>query len=477
MKILLAATEAVPFCKTGGLADVVGALSQKLGVAGHDVCLFLPKYRAVQSAALPGGLTQSLSVPLGASAVPVSLRYMQYKSVSVYFVDCPPLFDRDGLYVADDGHDHPDNDLRFSVFCRAVLEGAKAVGFKPDVVHLHDWQTGLVPAYLKRHYKDDPFFASTSTVFTIHNIAYQGNFPGDSAAKAGFGPEDLTSDKFEYYGQFSFLKAGLVSADLLSTVSPTYAGEIQASSERGFGMEGLLQRRSADLAGILNGIDLEVWNPEKDPYLPVRYGAANSAEGKAACRKSLLADCGLDGTKDLPLVGIVSRLDRQKGLDLAIAALEPRLDFCRVAVLGSGDPSLRAAFQDLARRRPDAVVFREGFDDPFAHQLYAASDLFLMPSRFEPCGLGQMIAMRYGSVPVVAQTGGLADTISEPGNGFLCRPDDAQDLGRALDRALTARAGAGWGALRAAAMACDLSWEKSVQRYVELYRRAQAGRA
>jgi starch synthase len=470
MKILLAASESVPFCKTGGLADVVGALSRKLGAAGHDVRLFLPKYRAVSG--LPRQESaQALAVSLGPQRIDAGLRSVQWGPVSVHFIDCPPLFDREGLYTVS-GKDHPDNDLRFSLFSKAVLEGAKAIGFKPDVIHCHDWQTALIPAYLKRHYASDPFFSSTACVLTIHNIAYQGLFPAEAAAKAGFEQADMTPERFEYFGKFSFLKAGLVTADILSTVSPTYAGEIQGP-ERGFGMEGVLSARKADLNGILNGIDIESWDPGRDPALPERFTAADWRRGKESNRRALSAECGLAGP-DLPLIGIVSRLDHQKGLDLAIAALTPRLERCRLVVLGDGDPALRQSFKDLARRRPGAVHFHSGFDDPFARRVYAGSDLFLMPSRFEPCGLGQLIAMRYGAVPVVSRTGGLADTVSEGpgGNGFLCAAGDAEDLERALDRALAAVRGASWDALVARAMGGDFSWERSVALYVELYRRA-----
>lgn len=476
MRILIAASEAVPFCKTGGLADVVGALAQKLGSAGHDVCLFLPKYRAVSAAPLQTGLAQPLEVPLGGSPVHVTLRYMQHRKASVYFLECPPLFDRDGLY-GDGGVDHPDNDLRFSLFSRAVLAGAKAVGFKPDIVHSHDWQTALVPAYLEKLRKSDPFFAGAASVLTLHNMAYQGQFPAASAARAGFGPEDMAPERFEFYGKFNFLKAGLVTADALTTVSPNYAVEIQG--ERGFGLEGILSARKESLHGILNGIDLEVWNPERDALLPARFSADDWRDGKRACRRALFEECGLS-RPELPLIGIVARLDRQKGLDLGIEALRPRLDRARVACIGDGDPALRAAFSKLAEERPEAVCFRPGFDEGFAHRVYAGSDLFLMPSRFEPCGLGQLIAMRYGAVPVVSRTGGLADTVREaaegdkPANGFVASPDDAADLGRALDRAL-ARCEAGTlGALAEAGLRGDYSWERSTERYLRLY--AELGR-
>ena len=481
MKILLAASEAVPFCKTGGLADVVGALSRHLGLLGHEVLLFLPKYRAVEAAGLTDEPALPLAVPLGAGTVQASLRRAQRQPFSVCFIDHPPFFDREGLYVHG-GRDYADNDARFILFCRGVLEGAKTLGFRPDVIHAHDWQAALIPAYLKRGYRRDPFFAGTASILTIHNMAYQGNFPEESLALAGFSAEDFVPEKFEYYGNFSFLKAGLACADALTTVSPTYAREIQESPERGFGMEGLLRARSADLHGVLNGIDLEIWSPETDEHLARRYGSGDFERGKAACKAALQRDCGLAASPETPVVGIISRLDYQKGLDLAIQALEPRLKACQLVVLGSGDRMLQESFASLSRRHPGRVFFHSGFDDPFAHRLYAGADIFLMPSRFEPCGLGQMIAMRYGTVPVASRTGGLADTVFEDSagnrraNGFLAEPGDALDLGRALDRALKARAQRSWAGRARVAMGGDFSWTNSVGCYLELYRRAATGK-
>ena len=477
MKILVAAGEAVPFCKTGGLADVVGALTQRLGALGHDVCLFLPKYRAIHAASLDGGISQPIKVPLAGGMVEAGLTFLHRRGVSVYFVDYPLYFDREGMY-GNAGKDHEDNDRRFALFSRAILEGAKAIGFKPDVIHLHDWQTGLAAAHLKRHYKNDPHFAGTGCVFTIHNMAYQGNFPRAALEVGGFGPEDWSSEGLEYYGQVSYLKAALVHADKLSTVSPTYATEIQSSPDRGFGLEGLLGRRSKDLRGILNGIDLETWDPSRDASLPRRYSPADAAAGKAACKEALQRECGLDIRGYRPLIGVVSRLDYQKGLDIALGALEPRLDRCQLVMLGTGDPSLTEMFAALERRRAGSVHFHRSFDEAFAHRVYAASDIFLMPSRFEPCGLGQMLAMRYGAVPLASRTGGLVDTVYEessegrPANGFLCAPGDGADLARALDRALEAARGPQWGARLKAGMMGDFSWDRSVEHYLDLFREA-----
>jgi len=477
MKILQAASEAFPFCKTGGLADVVGTLSQKLGAAGHDVVLFLPKYRAVESAALQGGMSYPLEIPLGSGSVPVSLRYMQWRSVSVQFIDCPPLFDRDGIYGLD-GRDHADNDVRFAIFSRAVLEGAKAMGFKPDVIHLHDWQTALVATYLKTLYAQDPFFASP-TILTLHNLAYQGVFPARSFLQAGFAKPDF--QKARVAKGYSFLKAGLGHADWLTTVSPAYSREMQTPAG-GAGLQALLRRRRDRLVGILNGIDLDCWNPQRDGFLPRRY-AANDTAGKKACKKKFLSDCGVRSAKGVPLVGMIARLDRQKGWDIALAVMGARLKRCRFVAIGEGEAALAAAAARLARNHSGAACFYNGYSEERAHRLYAAADILLMPSRFEPCGLGQMIAMHYGCVPVVARTGGLLDTVREtpgaglPANGFLAKPGDVRDFGRALDRALTAYASPAWTSLVRAGMQGDFSWDRSLKSYLDLYAdAANAGR-
>ncbi len=478
MNILIAASESVPFCKTGGLADVVGVLTQLLAnQLGHKVALFLPRYRAVNGTpfslkSLPG----QYWIPLGEGMERAGLLHAAWGKADVYFVDNPKYFDRDELYKTKAG-DYPDNDERFIFFSRAVLEGAKFIGFRPDVIHCHDWQTALMPAYLKTHYHIDAFYVRTGTVLTIHNIAYQGLFSKDALFLAGFGWADFTPDKLEYYGGVNFLKAGLVYADALTTVSPTYAREIQGSAEYGRGLEGLLKFRSSDLHGILNGIDTETWNPETDPHLAGRFGLERLAAGKAEAKRALQSAAGLDPA-DVPLVGIVSRFDPQKGLDLAIEALDALLGAAafQLAVLGTGDLVLHEGFDRLARRHAGRVVFRTGFDEPFAHQIYAASDIFLMPSRFEPCGLGQMIAMRYGAVPVVVRTGGLADTVFEEGarpNGFVAAAPTADAIRAALGRALAAYGDrARWTALSRNAASGDYSWERSVLRYQELYEQA-----
>lgn len=479
MDILFAAGEAVPFCKTGGLADVVGALGQALGRMGHRVCLFLPAYRAVEETGRPlKRVSGRYWVPVGEQTVPATLLAMDWGAATAYFVEHPGYFHRDGLYQ-ESGKDYEDNDERFVFFARAALEGAKYVGFKPEVVHAHDWQAGLLPAYLKTLYRTDGFYARAASVITIHNIAYQGMFSKDALFLAGFGWADFTPERLEYYGGFNFLKAGLVFADVLTTVSPTYASEIRSSPDFGRGLEGVLRHRSSDLVGILNGIDTRAWDPATDPRLARNFGPSDARAGKAANKAALRKECGL-ASGEGPLLGIVSRLDLQKGLDVVLA-LVPRLleRGVQLAVLGTGDSQLQQGFARAAVRHRKAVHFRADFDEPFAHRVYAASDLFLMPSRFEPCGLGQLIAMRYGALPVVTRTGGLADTVREapaegPANGFAASRCSPEEYGAALDRALDAWADSkAWEAMMANAMGRDSSWERSAGLYVDVYRRAE----
>lgn len=484
MNILLASSEAVPFCKTGGLADVAGALAQVLARLGHRVALFLPRYRSVTGAGLPlEFLPGSFPVPIGDGAKRVRLARARWGPAEAYFVDCPVYFDRPGLY-GEKGQDYADNDERFILFSRAVLEGAKFAGFKPDALHCHDWQTALIPAYLKFPYSIDAFYARAATVLTLHNIAYQGSFPKETLFLAGFGWSDFTPERLEFYGGFNFLKAGLVTSDILTTVSPTYAREIQAGPEFGRGMEGVLKHRSSDLHGVLNGIDVEAWNPGTDCALEKNYGPKDWTQGKAACKKSLRAQCGLQG-QDGPLIGVVARLDPQKGLDLALEVLPAFLDArdgMQLAVLGTGEPALAEGYEKLALRFPGRAHFCGKFDETLAHRIYAGSDLFLMPSRFEPCGLGQMIAMRYGTLPVVTRTGGLADTVtdvsetSRPANGFVAAQATVEPLRKALETARqTFLERPAWSRLVKNAMGGDYSWRRSAQTYVELYSKA-AGR-
>ena len=476
MKILIAASEAFPFCKTGGLADVTGALSQVFSRAEDtEVVLFLPRYRNVGGGAFSlkaaGG---SFLIPVGNRVETATMSRVQWGKVAVYFIENPKYFDRPGIYRTATG-DYEDNDERFLFFSRAVLEGAKFIGFKPDIIHCHDWQTGLVPAYLRTLYRIDSFYAKTASVYTIHNIAYQGMFPKETLLKAGFSWQDFTPERLEYYGGINFMKAALVFADLVTTVSPTYASEIQYRPEFGHGMEGVLKRRTSDLFGILNGIDEEIWDPATDTFLERGYELKSFQRGKAAAKKALQKELGLEENKDLILAGVVSRLDRQKGLDVLLRTAPEFLEKMQFVVLGAGDPGLSDAFTALAAANPKRVAFKSGFDEELAHRIYGGSDIFVMPSRFEPCGLSQMIAMRYGSLPVVTRTGGLKDTVfynGEPkdSNGFAIDNADELQLKSVLGHIVSLYAWReNWNLMVKNAMRGDYSWGKSAEAYLKLF--------
>jgi starch synthase len=399
--------------------------------------------------------------------------------VPVYFVDAPKYFDRDGLYRDGNKVDFSDNDDRFILFSRAVLETAKALDFRPDIVHANDWQTGLIPAYLETLYLLDAFFLPTASVFTVHNIAYQGVFPKNTLFRAGFSWSDFTPDRLEFFDQVNFLKAGLVFAHGLNTVGPTYAREISSNPVFGRGMEGILSLRK-DFIGILNGLDRRIWNPSKDPHLARSFTSANLAARKD-CKTDLQREAGLDPDSRAPLLGMVSRMDPQKGVDIILEILEGFLkEGIQAVFLGSGDPEKKEALRGLAKKHPGRAAVVEGFNDPMAHKIYGGADLFLMPSLFEPCGLGQMIALRYGCVPVVTPTGGLLDTV-EPFNGekhtgvgFMAQRPEASAYRQALAEAVSLYRSdpAAWRGLQQRGMSLDFGWGKSVEAYVALYERA-----
>jgi starch synthase len=482
MKILLAAGEAVPYCTTGGLGDVVSALAIALKKNRHDVRIVLPKYRAVsEEVHRLKPLNLRLTLPLGDGYETASLWETRLaRDIPVYFIDAPKYFDRDGLYLDEKGSNFPDNDERFIVFSRGVLETAKALDFRPDVIHCHDWQTGLVPAYLQTVYRIDSFFIPTATVFTIHNIAYQGLFPKNTLFLAGFSWADFTPTRLEFYGQVNFLKAGLVFAHILNTVSPTYSREVQSGPVHGCGMEGILKARAGDFFGVLNGIDMREWDPAKDGHIVQKYSAKTPAR-RAPCKADLQSFCGLEADPRAPLIGIVSRLDALKGHDMTLGTIEEFLeDGCQLSVLGQGDKSLEESFRNLAGRFPGRAAYCSDFNETLAHKIYAGSDIFLMPSRFEPCGLSQLIAMRYGSVPVVTPTGGLLDTVSpfdeshKDGVGFVAAGLDTVSVRSALRQAVSLYRGepAVWRALMARAMSSSFGWSESVEKYLELFRLA-----
>ena len=484
MRVVHLASEVAPFCKTGGLGDVVGALPAALVDAGDvDAATFLPLHRAVKEWLGTRGADVRdtevrVAVPLGAGHVAV--RFLELASsggARTYFADAPALFDRPGLYG------HGDDGLRYAAFSRAVLLAATPLlGGPPDLLHAHDWQTALAPVYLEARRPKE--LARTRSVLTIHNLAYQGIVDTDLLPLLDLDPGLLRFDIMEFHGALSFLKGGIVACDAVTTVSPSYAREI-LSPTFGCDLDAHLRVHAPKLAGILNGLDVDHWDPATQPALPRSFSAADPT-GKAACRSSVLEEMGLVDDPESPVLGVVSRFTGQKGLDLVcdvIPALVRR--GARLLVLGTGEAALEGRFAALARRHPAHVALRVGFDAALAHRIVAASDMFLVPSRFEPCGLTQMQAMRYGAVPIVHAVGGLRDTVADTGDerlmtgegqGFRFEHPTAEGLMWATDRAIARwrHDRQGWARLVRAVMEQDLSWRQPARAYLDLYERVLA---
>jgi len=468
MKILFASAEVAPFSKTGGLGDVAGALPRALAARGHEVVVATPLYGGVDRGALR---TASVAIP-GAT-----LLEAEVGGARLLFVENEALFGRPGVY-GEGGEAYADNAERFAFFSRCLLPIAATRGPEGvDILHLNDWQTALAALELAR--RKGAGAGLTRSVFTIHNLGYQGIFPKDAVDRLGIGWDAFTPDGLEFYDQVNFLKAGLAFSDLVTTVSPTYAREIQGP-EQGFGLDGMLRSRADRLTGILNGVDYREWSPDVDPHLPARYSMADPA-GKRACRAALLRELGIDAPPGVMVIGIVSRFAAQKGFDLLLEAL-PRLLEREVAfaILGSGEKRYEHWLERAAAASGGRVGLRTGFDEGLAHRIYAGSDAFLMPSLYEPCGLSQLYALRYGSVPIVRRTGGLADTVSQAtrdeGTGFLFDDFSAAAILAAVDEARVWFADPpAWERIRKRGMAQDFSWDAAASNYEGAYRRAMRG--
>lgn len=474
LKVFVVASEAVPLVKTGGLGDVAGSLPPELSDLGQDVTILIPAYRGIDRRRYPlisEGIV--LKVPMGDGFVRGNvLRSDAIPGVTVRLIDQPDLFGRKGIY-GDDEVDYPDNGVRFGFFSKAVLELIKHEESPPDIIHCNDWQTAMIPVFLRTTYADDPFFSDVRTVFTIHNIAYQGIFRPEILRRIRL-PIGLftTEGGLEFYGDVSFLKGGILFSDAITTVSPTYCREIQ-TAEYGYGMEGVLRSRADDLKGIRNGIDIIEWNPAMDTMLPesIRSG---SREEKEEAKRALLVECGLAFREDVPVVGVVSRLAAQKGYDLVEEIADEILVMdIQMVVLGVGEKKYEKLFERLRDDYVGKVFVNFTFDNRLAHMIYGGSDMFLMPSRYEPCGLGQMIALRYGTIPIARKTGGLADTIvDEDGrrNGFLFTEPSGPALLKAFRRAYqTFQDREAWLEIMSRAMEGDYSWKASAYQYLDLY--------
>jgi starch synthase len=469
MKVLFCVAEAVPFAKTGGLADVAGALPAALRRHGIDVRVVMPCYRGIaRDGFQPLGRVESTIA--GQTFVATIWQGSFPNGTPVYLVDVPELFDRAGLY-GEGGRDYDDNLLRFAFFGRAAVT-LMTEFWQPDVVHCHDWHAALIPAYLRMARHPMP------TLFTVHNLAHQGIFPAEQFPLAGLPDEAFVMDGVEFYGRVNVMKAGLIWSHLLSTVSETYAREIQ-TEEYGMGLDGLLRARSADLFGVLNGVDYSQWDPTVDVHIAARY-SADDLSGKAKCKAALQQELGLPDNAYRPLIGTVARLVAQKGFDLVSAALERIVATgAQVVILGTGDPAYEETFREASRRWPQQVRAVIGFDEGLAHRIEAGADIFLMPSKFEPSGLNQLYSLRYGTVPVVRRTGGLADSIVDvtpeslrlgTANGFVFDAYTPDALTATVGRALAAYRDPGlWRWIQQVGMRADFSWDRSADKYRVLY--------
>jgi starch synthase len=479
MKILFVASEGLPYSKTGGLADVIEGLPRALRELGHEIVVLLPRYRGNKASSV---LISSVTIALGNQLrFPAIVEGKPIEGVRYCFVDDPEYFDRAQLY-GDRSGDYPDNAERFAEFSRAAIEFVKRI-WLPDVIHCHDWQTALVPVLLRTQHATDPAVRSLPSVLTIHNLAYQGVFPRTALETIGLPPQLFTMDALEFYGRMNFLKGGLIYADYLTTVSRRYAKEIQ-TPEYGAGLEGVIRNRGDRLVGILNGVDYSAWSPEADSFIAQNYSVHNLA-GKKACKKDILAQYKLpEDNLDRPLAAIISRFVDQKGFDLIISiADELARENMSIVALGTGLPVYEKAMKAFAEKHPGKVAVKVGFDNALAHKIEAGADIFLMPSRFEPCGLNQIYSLRYGTVPVVRATGGLDDTVQNfdgsngQGTGFKFEEYTGEQLLDAVRRALAVyRNQQAWHTLQANGMAKDFSWKTSAASYVTLYEAARRSR-
>jgi starch synthase len=485
LSILFLSSEVDPFAKTGGLADVSGALPQSIKELHHEIRIMMPSYGSIdERKSKLHNMTRlrEVEVPVGAKSLLASVKSSfisnNHVKVQVYFLDNPSLFGRSGLYVHPETmKDYPDNDERFIFFSRGVLEILKKMGWQPDIIHCNDWQTGLVPAYLKTIYSRDPFYKNMRTVFTIHNMAYQGVFPKSSFSKTSLPPELLSEDGLQAENSMNLLKSGLVFADMITTVSEKYAHEIQSSDEYGFGLQDVLNKRKNDLAGIVNGIDYNVWNPSVDESIPRKYDF-KSIELKVENKKALLAKMGLTFNQKIPVIGIISRLADQKGFDLIREALAEMMKLrLHFVILGTGEKHYHKMFESAAKKYPENIAVDLSFNNDLAHLIEAGSDMFLMPSRYEPCGLNQLYSLKYGTVPIVRATGGLDDTIEEynpatgRGTGFKFEKYDSREMLQAIQHAVHMYDDpANWKKIIKNGMAKDFSWASSAKKYLRLYR-------
>jgi len=479
LKILFASSEVFPFAKTGGLADVSASLPAAISSLGYQVRVIMPMYRSVMEGNFElKPLEKSLELSFRGRLLKDKIFYSEIgRNLLIYFIKRDEFFDRDMLYGTSKG-DFPDNADRFIFFSKGILDLCKLTGFQPDVIHCNDWQTGLAPVYLKSLYKNNPFFRNARTIFTIHNLAYQGVFPEEYMAISELPPEFFSIKGLEYYGKINFMKGGILFSDIITTVSEKYAREIQ-TSEYGHGLDGVLRDRSSDIYGVLNGVDYTEWNPEKDPHLAANYNETDLS-GKKKCKEELIEIFKLEGSAETPLIGIISRLADQKGFDILADAMDELMRMkLLIVLLGKGEEKYERKFAELGEKYKGSLGVKIAFDNVLAHKIEAGSDMFLMPSRYEPCGLNQMYSLKYGTIPVVRATGGLEDTIKEfdpetqKGNGFKFAEYSPGAMIEEAKKALETYQNKDlWLRLMRNAMKEDFSWKRSALKYIDIYNHA-----
>lgn len=481
MIVLFAASEMEPFCKTGELADVIGALPIAIAERGHEVHVMLPGFSVIDRERF--GFTEPgvwLQIPIGREQKILAVSTLEWKGVTVYLLENDEYFGRSEFY-RDSRGDFADNGLRFMFYSRGVIETVKAMSIRPDVVHAHDWPAALVVTYISTIYRNDPSFSRTATLFTVHRLQHQGIFGESVFWLSGLPAELFRWSKMEHHGNVSFIKGGIAYADAVSTVSPSYAREI-TSEARSFGLHGIFTERKSDLYGIVNGIDEQAMNPATDPYIPARF-TPDDISGKALCREKLLKVCGLKADDTVPIIGIVSRLDHQKGIHIIEEAVDKLIELdIRLVILGTDIPEHQEVIIQLTARHPQHIRAMLRFDRAMSHLIYAGADILAIPSNWEPCGLGQMIAMRYGTLPLAHKTGGLADTIRdisadpENGNGFLFEEFSAGSFVETTRRAvgIFREDNPFWTKVKQRIMREDHSWKESAEQYITLYEHIRA---
>ena len=483
MNVIFTASEITPFARTGGLGDMVAALPKVLNKAGQNCFVFLPKYKEIDDQRFKIKSTgKRISVDMSGKITNSEIfETIIDNCIPVYFIESDEYFQRSGIYEFNN-KEHPDNAERFAFFSKGCLCAIKELGISPDIIHCHDWPTGLIPVYLKTVYRNDNYFENTSTVFTIHNVVYQGIYDSHKMNTLGLPWEIFTPEGIEFYGKINLLKGGIAFADIITTVSKTYAREMQ-TFEFGNGLDGILRHRSRALYGIINGVDYDIWNPETD-HLITKQFTVNDLSGKKECKKELLSIFDLKSDCLTPLIGMVARLDEQKGIDLLMESIHDLMDLdINICLLGVGKEKYHHALIEIAEKYKKRFGIKISFNNQMAHKIEAGADIFIMPSKYEPCGLNQLYSLKYGTIPVVRNIGGLADTINEYdhnnkcGNGFKFDKYSSAEFITAIKRALDVyNDKESWKKLMQNAMNEDFSWERSACKYLELYKKAQTDR-